>query len=136
MRKLFEGLLKAQGQSVYITIEKQSRVIMQRRHKKLVFSFTLNYHQSWQPSHCVGYCSIQLKPFKLKLKHFILYPIYVLVYDMLSVSVYTGNMLLMYHPYKFKFKFKFFIGITKHDKGFTNHKTKKNRKRKEKEHTQ
>ena len=37
-----------------------------------------------------------------------------------------------------KFKFKFFIGITKHDKGFTNHKTKKkeNQKRKEKEHTQ
>ena len=36
----------------------------------------------------------------------------------------------------YKLKFKFFIGITKHDKGFTNHKTKKNRKGKEKEHTQ
>ena len=32
--------------------------------------------------------------------------------------------------YKFKFKFKFFIGITKHDKGFTNHKTKKKKIRK------
>ena len=34
-----------------------------------------------------------------------------------------------------KFKFKFFIGITKYDKGFTNHKTKKRKSEKKKKNT-
>ena len=59
MRKLIQ--FKAQGQSVYIAIEKQSHIIMQMRHYTNGSLVSLwNYQQSWRFSHCEGCCSIQL----------------------------------------------------------------------------
>ena len=53
MRKPIQPkVLKAQGQSVFITIEKQSHIIKQMRHYKNESLVLLwNYQQSWQSSH-------------------------------------------------------------------------------------